>query len=79
MGKTFLGAMSAAVEQSRRKVNIVTQGDGKKAKAPYPASISPVACSTCIAPVLKVGLSWVHGIWDALHGLDDQSLEWIRG
>ena len=29
MGKTFWGVVSAAVEQSRRKVNMVAQGDGK--------------------------------------------------
>ena len=29
MGKTFWGVESAAVEQSRRKANIVAQGDGK--------------------------------------------------
>ena len=29
MGKTFWGVVSAAVEQSRRKANMVSQGDGK--------------------------------------------------
>ena len=29
MGKTFWGVASAAVEQSRRKVNMFAQGDGK--------------------------------------------------
>ena len=29
MGKTFWGVVSAAVEQSGRKANMVTQGDGK--------------------------------------------------
>ena len=29
MGKTFWGVVSAAVEQSRRKANMVAQGDGK--------------------------------------------------
>ena len=29
MGKTFWGVASAAVEQSRRKANMVAQGDGK--------------------------------------------------
>ena len=29
MGKTFWGGVSAAVEQSRRKANMVAQGDGK--------------------------------------------------
>ena len=29
MGKTFWGVASAAVEQSRRKANMVVQGDGK--------------------------------------------------
>ena len=29
MGKTFWGAGSAAVEQSRRKANVVAQGDVK--------------------------------------------------
>ena len=28
MGKTFWGVVSAAVEQSRRKANMVAQGDG---------------------------------------------------
>ena len=28
-GKTFRGVVSAAVEQSRRKANMVAQGDGK--------------------------------------------------
>ena len=29
MGKSFLGVVSAAVEQPRRKANMVAQGDGK--------------------------------------------------
>ena len=29
MGKTFWGVANAAVEQSRRKANMVAQGDGK--------------------------------------------------
>ena len=29
MGKTFWGVVSAAVEQSRRKANVVAQGDGE--------------------------------------------------
>ena len=29
MDKTFWGVVSAAVEQSRRKANMVAQGDGK--------------------------------------------------
>ena len=29
MGKTFWGVVSAAVEQFRRKANMVAQGDGK--------------------------------------------------
>ena len=29
MDKTFWGVVSAAVEQSRRKVNMVAQGDGE--------------------------------------------------
>ena len=29
MGKTIWGVVSAAVEQSRRTANMVTQGDGK--------------------------------------------------
>ena len=29
MGKTFWGVVSAAVEQSKRKANMVAQGDGK--------------------------------------------------
>ena len=29
MGKTFWGVVSAAVEQSRAKANMVAQGDGK--------------------------------------------------
>ena len=29
MGKTFWGVVSAAVEQSRHKANMVAQGDGK--------------------------------------------------
>ena len=29
MGKAFCGVVSAAVEQSRRKANMVAQGDGK--------------------------------------------------
>ena len=29
MGKTFRGVVRAAVEQSRRRANIVAQGDGK--------------------------------------------------
>ena len=29
MGKTFWGAVSAVVEQSKRKANMVAQGDGK--------------------------------------------------
>ena len=29
MGKTFWGVVSAAVELSRRKANMVAQGDGK--------------------------------------------------
>ena len=29
MGKTFLGVVTAAVEQSRREANVVAWGDGK--------------------------------------------------
>ena len=29
MGKTFCGVVSAAVEQSRHKANMIAQGDGK--------------------------------------------------
>ena len=34
MDKTFWGVVSAAVEQSRRKANMVAQGDGKFARIP---------------------------------------------
>ena len=38
LDKTFWGVVSAAVEQSRRKANMVAQGDGKfppKKPAPF--------------------------------------------
>ena len=40
MGKTFWGVMSAAVEQSRRKANMVAQGDGKFGPKGWPQNSS---------------------------------------
>ena len=53
MGKTFWGVVSAAVEQSRRKVNMVAQGDGKFGPRGWPHDPSKPkrkahTCTCCI-------------------------------
>ena len=74
--KTFGGVVSAAVEQSRRKANVVAQGDGKFGPWGWPQdpskpkknilSVSPVRfvscfCSPCTRRCCSSGWRWRSG------------------
>ena len=51
MGKTFRGVVSAAVEQYRRKANMVAQGDGKLGPRGWPQNPSKPKKGIIIANV----------------------------
>ena len=58
MGKTLLEAVSATVEQSRRKANMVAQGDRKFG----PQRLTPESLQTkkISVPYFKANLSWIE-------------------
>ena len=53
MGETFWGVASAAVEQSRRKANVVAQGNGKFGPRRWPQNPSKPKKSYVILPMLS--------------------------